>query len=58
MSPTLAQNANQGPAMTQYANNANVPPNVQAVINGGPANGHYSQRNKLAGIRWRAKQYR
>ena len=30
--------ANQGPAMTQYANNANVPPNVQAVINGGPAN--------------------
>ena len=37
---TLAQiqASNQGPAMTQYANNANVPPNVQAVINGGPAN--------------------
>ena len=37
---TLAQiqASNQGPAMTQYANNASVPPNVQAVINGGPAN--------------------
>ena len=37
---TLAQiqASNQGPAINQYANNANVPPNVQAVINGGPAN--------------------
>ena len=33
---TLAQiqAGNQGPAINQYANNANVPPNVQAVING------------------------